>query len=304
MTGAGHPVAGLPEQCRLLLRDTDFILRAHRVHGVSVLPGVTFLDMVLRVLRARGIPPASAELRNIVFAEAIATAEGFDRDIRLRFGAAQVVGESRWLDGPEPFGPWRENFRAELHLKPQPRGEEFPPCPEAVCATVGHGAPSVGAMAEMYAHTRARNIRHGPAMTCTGTLITGQGELLAELALAEPDPYSEGWFQMHPAKLDAATIVAYAQTRTSIAEPFIPMFIERFHAPRPLPGPFTVHVPRRETLTPSGELFESDLLLYDENRRPAARFDRLTCKRIREAGLIDRLLEETVVRRTGARSVG
>ncbi|MFK4546969.1 hypothetical protein RKD29_006565 [Streptomyces tendae] len=295
--------AALPEECRLVLYDTDFIPRHHRVHGVSVLPGVTFLDMVLRVLRARGVAPACAELRNIVFAEAVTTAEGFDREIRLRFGPAHVVGESRWLDGPQPFGAWRENFRAELHLTTEPGEEEFPPCPRAVGAPEGNGVPRVGAMADMYAHTRARAIRHGPAMTCTGTLTTGQGELLAELALAEPDPPGEAWFELHPAKLDAATIVAYAQTRTSIAEPFIPMFVERFRAVRPLPGPFTVHVPRRETLAPSGELFDSDLLLYDDERRPAARFDRLTCKRIREAGLIDRLLEETVVRRAGARTV-
>lgn len=296
MTVRGTTVAALPDECRLVLHDSDFIPQNHRVHGVSVLPGVTFLDMVWRVLRACDLDLGTAELRRIVFSEAVVTADGRGREIRLRFGDRtghrEVVGESRRLDGARPLGPWRENFRAQVCLDAAPVVE--PPLQPAS----RRGEPAVGGrsltMADMYAHTRSRHIVHGAAMSCTGTLRIASSELLAELTLARPDPAAEEWFHLHPAKLDAATIVAYAQTheRTVVAEPFIPMFIERFRAPRPLHGAFFVHVPHRETLGQSADLFDSDLLLYDELGRLAARFDRLTCKRIRRPDLIRRLLDE------------
>ncbi|WP_059007803.1 SDR family NAD(P)-dependent oxidoreductase [Streptomyces specialis] len=282
-----------PIDCRLTLRHEDFIMSNHRVHGVSVLPGVTFLDIVFRVLDGSGLPTATAELRQVVFAEAIATAPGSDREIRVLIGppaagGRPVRGESRWLRDGRPEGEWRENFRAVLVLDgPEPPFADalftVPPVP-------ADGSARIRPMADMYRHTRSREITHGGPMRCAGSLRVGPSGLVAELDLQEPDASDQDAFRLHPAKLDAATIVAYGQREISAAEPFIPMFIERFRAPGTLPGRFTVHVPRPETLSASGELFRSDLVLYDHEGRLAAEFTGLSCKRVREPELMRRLL--------------
>ncbi|GGP78959.1 polyketide synthase dehydratase domain-containing protein [Saccharothrix coeruleofusca] len=277
-----------PAECRLVLRHDDFIMRNHRVHDVPVLPGVAFLDVVCRIAVAAGLDPAGVELRHVLFTEAVATTGGYDREIVITAGPGpgrlHLVGRSRWLDGERPFTPWRENFQAQLVTADRPEPGPPPVVPDG-------GVRRERSMEDMYAYTRARDISHGVPMRCTGVLRLGRAELLADLALSHPDP-AEARFHLHPAKLDAATIVAYGQTDAALREPFIPLFIESFRAPRPLPGRFTVHVPRPERLAPSGELFHSDLVLYDERGRFAAELVGLACKRIREPDLVRRLLAE------------
>ena len=68
--------------CRVTLSHRDFIMANHRVHGTSVLPGVAFLDLVLRALAGAGEDPARAAIRNVVFTEAVVTTGGYDREIR------------------------------------------------------------------------------------------------------------------------------------------------------------------------------------------------------------------------------
>lgn len=277
----------LPGRGRVVLREDDFILRHHRVHGVPVLPGVAFLDLVCRMAAAGGREPADLELQEIVFPEPVAGVAGHDNEIEVVAGGApgrvQVVGRSRRTAGGRPVGEWAENFRAVVVAGV--RGPEPAGVPRAPSGPGSRTRP----IEEMYAHTRSRDIRHGAPMMCVGDLRIGGGELLAELELARPDGTEHG-FHLHPAKLDAASIVAYGQSAVAATEPFIPLFIERFRAPRPLPGRFTVHVPRPERLSPSGELFRSDLALYDAQGRFAAELVGLTCKRIREPRSIHTLL--------------
>src|SRR2546421_2053431 len=95
-------------ECRIRLSCKDFVMQNHRVHGVSVLPGVTFLDIVYRVLAAQGIDTEHVALRNVLFSEPVTTREGFERELRITVeepaaGASAGAGgrrfqiDSRWL---------------------------------------------------------------------------------------------------------------------------------------------------------------------------------------------------------------
>ena len=103
---------------------------------------------------------------------------------------------------------------------------------------------------------------HGPPMTCHGTLHIGQTYLLGELdldATAQPDAER---FHLHPAVLDAATLVAFARTPL-LGEPYIPVFLDSFRAYRPLRGRCYVYVPAREAMAASGDVLQNDFLLCD-----------------------------------------
>src|SRR5437868_10389818 len=78
-----NDMAEQPVECRIRLPHADFIMANHRVHGVSVLPGVTFLDIIYRILVAQGFDCGQAALRDILFAEPIITREGFERELRI-----------------------------------------------------------------------------------------------------------------------------------------------------------------------------------------------------------------------------
>ena len=129
-------------------------------------------------------------------------------------------------------------------------------------------------------------------MTCVGRLYRGDPYLLAELRLAPGANGHEDGFHLHPAKMDAATLVAFGQDESVGAEPFIPFHIGYVHAPRPLTAAVYVHVPRPETPAASGDLLRNDYTLHDEGGRLLAEFRDMSCKRIRRPELITRLLSE------------
>src|SRR5205814_2396773 len=278
-----------PIQCHLALTSSDFILGNHHVHGVSVLPGVTFLDVLCRILVARGLDADRAVVRRLLFSEAIATSDELGREVRVtvdsgRDGVRQVRADGRGVRGGQPCSPWRPNFTADLTFSADP-----PPAAIDVAALVA-GAVERRDMRDMYAQARAEQIEHGPPMTCHGTLHIGQTYLLGELdldATAQPDAER---FHLHPAVLDAATLVAFARTPL-LGEPYIPVFLDTFRAYRPLRGRCYVYVPAREAMAASGDVLHNDFLLCDGYGEVVARFSKLSCQRIRYPRLITRLLE-------------
>ncbi|MFC4534168.1 SDR family NAD(P)-dependent oxidoreductase [Sphaerisporangium dianthi] len=276
-------------ESQTLLTHSDFIMRNHRVHGVSVLPGVVFFDVVYRTLVAAGWDHRRAVLREVLFTEAVATKEDADRELRVtisepRGGEHEFQAESRWVKDGTPLSPWRRNLVGTLVLT-----DEEPPGPIDLRALKA-AAERVGDMEDLYARARAEDIRHGDAMKCSGPLHLGPGHLLAELRLAAPEPGHER-FHLHPAALDASTIAGLGQTRASGEEPFIPVYVREFRAPERLGDAFYVYAPRPETLAPSGDVISNDYGLYDVEGRFVAGFTGLSCKRIRFPGLMEKLLE-------------
>ncbi|MFD7275463.1 SDR family NAD(P)-dependent oxidoreductase [Streptomyces sp. NPDC059862] len=278
--------------CRIRLTHADFVTAHHVVHGVSVLPGVAFLDLILRVLIARGLDHHRLALRDVLFSEPVVTCEGHERELRVTVDAAdhdrprRVRVESRWLRDGEPVAPWRENARAELVGTDEPL-----PAPLDL-ARLRDTAVREDDMDVLYARTRREGIRHGGPMTCVGRLYKGEPALLASLRLGRQDAGHEDGFHFHPAKADASTLVAFGQNEDVGAEPFIPFHIGWFRAPEAVGGSFHIHVAHPEVASESGDLVRNDYTLHDERGRLLVEFRDMTCKRIRHPELITRLLDE------------
>ncbi|MET9970697.1 SDR family NAD(P)-dependent oxidoreductase, partial [Streptomyces sp. NPDC006356] len=278
--------------CRIRLTHADFVTAHHVVHGVSVLPGVAFLDLILRVLIARGLDHQRLALRDVLFSEPVVTCEGHEREMRVTVEAAdhdrprRVRVESRWLRDGEPVAPWRENARAELVGTDEPL-----PAPLDL-ARLRDTAVREDDMDVLYARTRREGIRHGGPMACVGRLYKGEPGLLASLRLGDQDAGDEDGFHFHPAKADASTLVAFGQNEDVGAEPFIPFHIGWFRAPGAVGGSFHIHVAHPEVASESGDLVRNDYTLHDERGRLLVEFRDMTCKRIRHPELITRLLDE------------
>ncbi|MDM4778129.1 polyketide synthase dehydratase domain-containing protein, partial [Micromonospora sp. b486] len=147
-------------------------------------------------------------------------------------------------------------------------------------------------MEVLYQRAVREHIRHGPAMRCRGTLHIGGGALLADLTRDQHPASSDAGFHLHPASLDASTLAGFGQVGMPTDDPFVPMFVKEFRAPEPLPPACHVHVPRPERLAPSGDVITTDYTIRDADGRFLAGFTGLTCKRIRESGLVHRLLAD------------
>ncbi|GAB2890598.1 hypothetical protein GCM10027093_27060 [Paraburkholderia jirisanensis] len=273
--------------CTLRLEHTDLVMQNHRVHGVSVMPGVVFLDLAVRILAARGHDFTGYALERVLFSEPVVTATGSDRELRVRIrlpaaSAGALLVDSRVWGST---GPFVENMRAVLVAD---HSAARPPLDAAALKARMTGALQ---MSEMYRRARLENIDHRAPMRCVGQLWKGDGALLAELRLEVP---AEPGFHMHPAALDAATIAAYGQTEAAFNAPYIPVSIDRVRIVAPLSEQFYLHAPRTETLAATGDVISNDYDLYDHTGRHCASFTRLTCKRIRAPELITRLLQAPV----------
>nr|WP_175959405.1 SDR family NAD(P)-dependent oxidoreductase [Burkholderia pyrrocinia] len=258
-------------------------MQNHRVHDVSVMPGVVFLDLTARVLEARGHAWTGYALERVLFSEPVVTSADGDRELRVRIwlpegDAGSVLVDSRvWGDD----GAFAENMRAALVV------DRDPPMPALDVAVLKARMTDALDMSEMYRRARLERIDHRAPMRCTGRLWKGGGALLGELRLEVPP---EPGFHMHPAALDAATIAAYAQTEAAFDAPFIPVSIDRVRLVAPLSEQFFLHAPGTEVLAATGDVISNDYDLYDRDGRHCASFRRLACKRIRQPDLITRLL--------------
>ena len=144
-------------ECRTVLADADFVMRNHHVHGVPVLPGVTLRDVVFRMMIAAGRDHRRAVLGNVLFTEAIVTAEGRDREVRIVVhrpldGIQPVTASSRWLRGGEPCSDWCDNLTAQLSYRDEP--PQGPIDPEALRARAGRTRD----MDELYARARGEGM--------------------------------------------------------------------------------------------------------------------------------------------------
>ncbi|MEU6153492.1 SDR family NAD(P)-dependent oxidoreductase [Actinosynnema sp. NPDC047251] len=276
-------------ECRMVLTHGDFVMENHRLHGVSVMPGVVFFDLVYRAAVAAGWDRSRLCVRDTVLAEAIVTTEGYDREILLTVGDEGAAGRpftvrSRWLRAGEPVSGWHDNAHGLVCLTDEPL--PAPLDPAAVRAT----ATGRDDVATLYRRAVREGIEHGAPMKCRGALHLGGGRLLAELTREVSDPAHE--FHLHPASLDATTLAGFGQLAMPTDDPFVPMFVRELRAPEPLPETCLVHVAAPERLAPSGDVVTTDYTVHDVDGRFLASFTGLTCKRIREPGLVHRLLDE------------
>nr|WP_139488192.1 SDR family NAD(P)-dependent oxidoreductase [Brevibacillus dissolubilis] len=281
-----------------IMRHEDYIVRDHRVHGVRIMPGVTFIDMICRGLIAHGLDPKKLELRNILFKEPIATSEEYDKEIEITVEKAKsgkhhiVTCKSLKVKNGKTVHPdWVENFQCQLI-----KADEITPPTidlEALKKKSGH----IIDMDTAYSFIRQIDINHFVFMKGLGQIYEGEGYLLAELHLSDLAQSHLPDFYMHPAYLDASTLVPglFLAKKGEDAnsyempdlKPSIPMFIESFRSFGSLGEKCYVFVEQKHvTISPTQDIRYVNIDIYDEQGSMKGTFKRLGVKKIRHEGLI------------------
>ena len=286
-------------ECSTTLTHEDPLVRDHRVHGVCLMPGVVFLDMVFRALSAKGLDTSEVELREVLFIEPIATTEQFDRRVRLRFTPQdaqarswRVVAESRPVSsGSESTLGFTENFRCEVHVTREPLEGRLD------VASLVRQASRTADVDDAYVYARGAAIEHFEFMKGQGQLYFHEGGVLAELHLSAPAREHLEDFLLHPVFLDSSTLLPflYLQQRPEMAlQPFIPIHIASFRAVRSLGERVFVQVRQSSTGLVADDVFHSDIDFYSPEGHRIAALRKLSTKRIRSEALISRLRRSEV----------
>ncbi len=293
-------------QFRSLITHDNMIVKNHQVHGVRIMPGVTFLDMICRGLLSQGFPLDQVELRNIVFLKPIATDPNYDQEIFIAITKNETSGnhgiitaKSRKVKNDRCLSPdWDLNLQGELHLHSEPLSDRID-----IPALKSH-ALRVSDMEEAYAAERKVDIVHDAFMKIQGRVYRGEGYCLAELQLSESAQLYQNDFYLHPAFLDSATIIPsfmfFKDNKPSAGEehqdqkPFIPMFIESFRSGEKLKEKCYVFVREQQAdSVPGRDVISVDIELYQESGNRVAVFKKLTYKEIRSKDAITKLQKPT-----------
>ncbi|MFF9644157.1 SDR family NAD(P)-dependent oxidoreductase [Kitasatospora aureofaciens] len=273
-------------RCALHLNRDNPIVDDHRVHGVRTLPGVTFLDIVQRLLAANDFPLERTGLSDVLFVEPVVTTEAFDRELTVEAepdgDVYRVTATSRRThDGGPVDDTVTTHLHATLHTDLPPLTGAPDPAPAGAARDV----------AEVYATGRSAGIEHRAFMRVTGTLRASVDRVRSEIALGEEARATAEDFLLHPALLDGSTMQAYALAfagEDADGRPLIPLHIGGFRAVRPLGEACTVDL-RFTRVAAGADVVKADIDLYDGSGAPAARFTGLTFKRIRSTASITRL---------------
>lgn len=278
------------------VRDTDPLVREHRVHDIHILPGVSMLDAVYKTLVAAKIPADSVVLREILFHEPVVTHATMDRKLTVSVSVQGDRGEVSVSSVPSRNGEvvskdstlhmncvlWRTDALAtEPALLP-------------LAADTPLGAPVD--LAQCYAVTDKIGIHHESFMKCLGTVVPlDNGRCKATMALGERAAARVGDFLLHPVFLDGSTIVPLFSLRDRHDEAtlFIPFAIEEFRTVG-MSGHLQVQVlvdgSDIGSADPEQELLRYSSTLYDMNGQPLARIRNFGVKRVRSLEGINRLL--------------
>ncbi|MEU2103549.1 SDR family NAD(P)-dependent oxidoreductase [Nocardia sp. NPDC019255] len=270
------------------LRAEDPVVRDHRVHGVRILPGVVYLDMILRAAMSAGYRPGELTIREALFQRPVALAD--DGAVRIAFRVDRPTGrvaiDVQGLDAAGmPVGPI--DPVAECVVVRSDSLDE----PVRIDVAEFRDAARARGMAELYAQTGSRGIDHRGFMRATGHFARRDDVVTATLGLgAEAAAHLPG-FLLHPTFLDASTIVPFIDPhRLGVDDDsaFIPIYFGDVRAWRATPEEVFVRAAVRGG-GHGGDLLEAEVALYDRDGAPVARY-RLTSKRVRGSADIQRLL--------------
>ncbi|MFI1913835.1 SDR family NAD(P)-dependent oxidoreductase [Nocardia sp. NPDC020380] len=255
------------------LRADDPVVFDHRVHGMPILPGVVYLDILQRAALAAGHAQADIELRDILFHRPLTLPDG---TARIIFRVDPVTGQidieaARQGSGGEPTDPPLRIAECVAARTDAPE----PVLPPLV-PTMGNRP-----LQQMYEHVRGRSIVHRGFMCATGHFDWDGDNATALLGLGPEAAARASEFLLHPTFLDAATIVPFV----GCVDPdddsaYIPMYLGRFRAWQPTPDEVILRSVVR-AVDGRADVMQADILLTDTSGALIAEYRNLTAKRVR-----------------------
>lgn len=275
----------------VIVKNTDPIVNSHQIHGINIMPGVCFLEIMYRALKIIGYSIENIVLKNILFKQPVITTEYYDKKI-----LANIVKYDTYLlakissikikEGKIIDDKSEENFECEIFI------ENFCSKIESINITdLIHEAKDNIKMESVYQLVKGLGIVHYGFMKGNGTLHIGKDYLLTHLCLNDFAMEYLDNFIFHPVLLDASTLIPffYHSSSSKNTNPYIPIFIESFRIFEELKGECFVYMDKPKQKGLFLDVISSDYLIYNESGNPVAVFSKLTGKKIRNKENINKL---------------
>jgi acyl transferase domain-containing protein/acyl carrier protein len=275
-----------------LVQNSDFIVRDHQIHQVRIIAGMTFLDLIYRVLNTKGFVSQQLELRRVLFKKPVVTTENYDQNIQISLKKVSdfwkvTVSSQKVKDSQVLSSGWDDNLECELHDTQMPLSKTLN------IQTLKSSAIQQGDIDEFYALNRKVGLSHYDFMKGLGHFYKGKDYVLAELQLSELAQQYLDYFYLHPAYLDSALNVSNGLYPDFHQETqlFIPFYLEAFRTLAGLSDPYYyVYVENNISHNPSQDVVDvGDIGIYNRDGQIVTLFQRFAAKQVRSKDLITKL---------------
>lgn len=274
-----------------IIKNSNYIMRDHRVHGVRIMPGVTLIDMIYRMLKSKGIKPEDVELRKVWFNEPISTTNDYDKKIQIEFIKSAdkniIVAKSQKVkDGKKISDKWDTNLQCELHFAKVDKRNKID------IQSIKNNSHRCEDMDYAYSYVRKIDISHREFMKGNGKLYFCENKILAEVELSDLAQKSKENFYMHPAYLDCATLVqGFTVLQKADFEQdikaSIPIYIESFRSFGAMEDKIYVYISNEEDEDfVTKDIMYFNIEIFNENGEQIAVFKEWGLKKIRLKELV------------------
>ncbi|HBI36193.1 MAG: hypothetical protein A2015_05060 [Spirochaetes bacterium GWF1_31_7] len=272
---------------KTLINIENPILRDHRVHGIKIMPGVTFIDLIYQSLKLINYDTNDIILSDIIFKKPVSIN---DNTIELRitlnradFGWS-VIGKTKVTDSEE----WNENFNCYIKNRQHKIVQKYD------IQKLKDGAGKEFDLEDVYKITNSANISHYNFMKPRGKVYQNENYFLAELELGDLAGQFTNDFYFHPVFLDSSTIISclfqiYNAKENSI-KPYIPIYIDNLTISSYSKKRCYVYVEKQNNGISTDSLIFSDIIILDTDGNIIAFLERFNAKQIREKELITNLI--------------
>lgn len=278
-----------------MMKHSNYIVRDHRVHGVRIMPGVTMLDIIYRFLISRKVDTSKIELREVTFLEPVSTTEEYDRKISISFEKEgehyKISVQSQKVKGNEILDShWNDILKCELHWI-----SSLPERKKIDIEQIKNESNRIEDMDYAYSYVRKIDISHREFMKGNGRLYFHQNRILAEITLSDLAAKFLDHYYMHPAYLDAATLVQGFVVLQSVdfteeVQASIPIYIKSFCSTEAMGDKIYVYI-KNEGYGHNSirDIVYFNIEVYNEKGEEIALFQKWGLKKIRYKELVEKV---------------
>lgn len=261
------------------------LVAQHRVQGQAILPGLAYIDLLLRVARdGLGLDCLRTEVRDLVIYQPLivqaASALRLTLTMQPRDGVWLIDVDGVELQGAVAVGAKLKFCTAQLHSAVEGAGAK----PDLDLAALRAEADSLVPLQALYAQARQRGLVHDGLMMAEGNIQRFAWGCLIELSVAPQWRHLMPDALFHPTLIDGAA-VASAVLEDSLLPAddalYLPLHYGRFHARALLQEACVARVELARIVT-ANDIRKLDIDFYDGTGRWVASLGELTGKRVRE----------------------